>query len=142
MVLFAKDIVEKDFIVLSKETSVLDAAKLMKERRHGFVLTGTKTDPEGIVTEWDVLDKVVANGSDPAKVKLADIMTRRIITIDSEEGIGEVAKVMAAQGVRRMVVTSKGAIVGVITSKTVLAAFEDYVDNISAQISRLQAPWF
>jgi CBS domain-containing protein len=142
MVLFAKDIVEKNFLVLPKETTVLEAAEAMKKMRRGFVLTGTAVKPEGMVTEWDIVEKVVAENKSPALVRLEEIMTRDVLSVDADEGIAAVARLMSDSGVRRILVTQKGAVIGVITSKTILSRLDDYVDVISSQISRLQAPWF
>ena len=53
MVLVAKDIVEKDFLSLPRNTTVLEAARQMKAKSHGFVIIAAEGGgPEGIVTEW------------------------------------------------------------------------------------------
>jgi len=143
MVLFARDIVEKDFITMRPETSVREASKVMAERKHGFVII-PKADgsPEGIVTEWDILAKVVAEGKDPSRVRLQEIMTTSIVSVNASDGISQVAQVMTERGIRRVVVVEHGELLGVITAKTILASLKEYVDKVSLQISRLQAPWF
>ena len=142
MVLYARDILEKDFLSLPQSTSILDAAKSMKASKHGFAIVGSPENPEGIVTEWDVVSKVVAEGKDPAKTTLGEVMTNEIFTMKASESISTVAKLMSERGVRRVVVKDGNKVVGYITAKTVLANLEAYVDKVSAQISRLQAPWF
>lgn len=143
MVLVAKDIVEPDFISLSHDTSALDAAKEMKEKRHGFaVVVSSEGKPEGMVTEWDFLAEIVSEGKDPSKVKLGEIMSKDLVTVKSSEGIDSVAKLMADRGIRRVLVVQEGKIIGVVTAKTILVRFEDYINNISAQIARLQTPLF
>ncbi len=143
MVLYARDIVEKDFLTLSAATSVLQAAKTMNERKHGFAVVSVPSDSwAGIVTEWDIVSKVVAAGKDPASLTLGDVMTKGLVTVKSEDGISAVAELMAERGIRRVLVRQGNEVIGVITEKTVLARLKDYVDNVSSQISRLQAPWF
>ena len=143
LVLYAKDIVEKDFISLKPETTVRETSKIMKERGHGFVITSRPDGtPGGIVTEWDILSKVVAEGRDPSKVRLVEIMTSEVVTVDAREGISQVAQLMTDRGIRRVVVVDDGEVIGVITAKTILARLKDYVDKVSSQISRLQTPWF
>jgi CBS domain-containing protein len=141
MVLYARDIVETDCLVFPRETTVVEAAERMKEKRHGFALIGSASKPEGMVTEWDILEKVVAAHKNPEKVTLEEIMTTELVTIEADQGIATVATVMTEKGVRRMLVTNRGVVIGVITAKTVLAKLDDYVNKISSQISRLQAPW-
>src|SRR5204862_7381099 len=76
MVLYAKDIVETDFLSLPPDTSVLEAAKAMATRHQGFaVVTSPDKGPAGIVTEWGVLGKIVAEARDPAHVRLGGILT-------------------------------------------------------------------
>ena len=67
MVLRAKDIVETELLSLPLQTSVLEAAKAMAKRHQGFVIVAAADTPVGIVTEWDVLAKVVAQARDPAR---------------------------------------------------------------------------
>ncbi len=140
MVLFAKDIVEKDFLTISGSSSVLEGAKMMKNSRHGFAIIGTPAEPQGIVTEWDIVAKVVAEGWDAQKVTMGEIMTTELLSIDAGEGISEVSRLMSEKGVRRLLVKEGGKVIGFITSKTMLARMNDYVDKISTQISRLQTP--
>ncbi|MBO0888538.1 CBS domain-containing protein [Candidatus Bathyarchaeota archaeon] len=141
MVLVAKDIVEKDFLSFPSNTSALEAAREMKTRSHGYaIITSKNGDPEGIVTEWDYLSKIIAEARDPSKVQLSDIMSRDLVMVDANEGLDQVAQVMAHKGIRRVLVTKDHKIIGVVTAKTMLSRLKEYVDKISAQIARLQTP--
>lgn len=143
MVLVAKDIVEREFISLSSDASALEAAKQMKEKHHGFVIVNSSVGQlEGIVTEWDFIEKIVSEGKDPSRVRLGEIMSRDPVTVKSSDGIDSVAKLMAERGIRRVLVTENGRIIGAVTSKTIIRRLEDYINNISAQIARLQTPLF
>ena len=143
MVLYAKDIVETEFLSMPPDHSVLEAAKAMAARRHGFaIVMSPEGTPVGIVTEWDVLAKVVAPGKDASEVRLRDIMTRALVSVDANEGIDQVAKLMAQDGTRRVLVTKDGRMLGVIRVQTILARMRDYIDSISAQIARSQLPIF
>src|SRR5206468_12064939 len=103
MVLYAKDIVETDFLSLPPDTSVLQAAKAMATRHQGFaVVTTPDKGPVGIVTEWDVLAKVVAQARDPAHVHLAEIMTSALVAVDPHEGTYRIARPTAEEGTRRV----------------------------------------
>lgn len=142
MVLFAKDVVEKEFLNLPRTMAVLEAAKLMKEHKQGFVILSSENGPEGIVTEWDYLSKILAEGRDPAGLTLGDIMSPGLITVQAGDGLESVAKIMTERGVRRVAVVQGGKVIGVITSRTILARLEEYVDAVSTTIARLQAPPF
>jgi len=142
MVLYAKDIVETEFLALPPHTSVLEAAKAMAQRHQGFALVVSSAGPVGIVTEWDILAKIVAQARDPAHVRLADIMSTTLVSVDANEGIDRVAELMAEDGTRRVIVVKDSKVLGVIRVRTILARMRDYVDSISAQIARAQMPLF
>jgi predicted transcriptional regulator len=69
-------------------------------------------------------------------------MTRTLVSVDANEGIDQVAKLMAQDGTRRVLVTKEGKMLGVIRVQTILARMRDYIDSISAQIARSQLPIF
>jgi CBS domain-containing protein len=141
MVLRAKDIVEKDFLALPRDLTALEAAKRMKSGRHGFaVIVNAQGNPEGIVTEWDYLSKLVAEGKDPSKAKLEDIMSGNLVTVKADDEIDAVSQIMSERGIRRVLVIQEGKVLGVITGHTVLRRLKEYVDRVSTQIARLQAP--
>jgi signal-transduction protein with cAMP-binding, CBS, and nucleotidyltransferase domain len=143
MVLVARDIVEKEFLSLSRNISALDAARQMKAKGHGFAIIASGSGvPEGIITEWDFLSKIMAEGKDPAGVKLVDIMSVNLVSVKASEGIDQVAQIMTRKGIRRVLVISDHQVLGVITAKTMLARLKEYIDRISTQIARLQSPMY
>ncbi len=141
MVLVAKDVVEKDFLSLSQNTTALEAARQMKAKRHGFaIIASTTGSPEGIVTEWDYLSKIVAEGRDPSYVKLGDIMTSELVSVDANVGLDQVAQIMTQKGIRRVLVLKDQKVIGVITAAVMLSRLKEYVDKVSSTIARLQSP--
>jgi CBS domain-containing protein len=143
MVLFAKDIVEKDFLSMARSTTALEAAKRMKSDRRGFVVVvAPNGNPEGIVTEWDYVSRVTAEEKDPSKVKLEEIMSQNLVTVKADDGLEYVAELMTKKGVRRVLVIQEGKVLGTITARTMLARLKDYINRISTQIARLQVPRF
>jgi signal-transduction protein with cAMP-binding, CBS, and nucleotidyltransferase domain len=141
MVLIAKDIVEKEFLSLSRETTALEAARQMRAKKHGYAIVASSAgSPEGIVTEWDYLSKIVAEGRDPSHVKLGDIMTSDLVSVDANVGLDQVAELMAHKGIRRVLVLKDRKVIGVITAAIMLSRLKEYVDKVSSTIARLQSP--
>src|SRR3989442_10108585 len=102
MVLYAKDILEPEFISMRPQTSLLEAAKLMADRHHGFVIvTSPEGRPIGIVTEWDILAKVVAVAPKPPQVTLEEIMTKSPLYVHANESIHPLAENIADKRGRR-----------------------------------------
>jgi IMP dehydrogenase len=143
MVLYAKDIVEKEVLSLPSGTSVLEAAQAMREKHHGFVIVITADGkPAGIATEWDFVSRVIAEDRDPEAVRLEEIMSRNLVSVDANVALDAVAQVMVDRGTRRVLVVKDGTIVGVIDAKTILVRMKAYIDRLSAQIARAQTPMF
>ena len=141
MVSIARDIVEKEFISFGRDASCLEAARAMKAKKHGYVIVATsKGVPEGIVTEWDFLAKVVAEGRDPGKVRLDEIMSSELLSVAAKTGLDQVAELMARKGIRRVLVMEESKVLGIVTAATMLSRMKEYVDKISSQIARLQSP--
>ena len=143
MVLLAKDIVEKDFLSLPRGMSALEAARQMKSSQRGFVIiVGADGRPEGIVTEWDYLSRLVAEGKNASETKLEDIMSTGLIAIKADDGIDLISQMMSERRIRRVLVIQGGKVLGIITAGTVLSRLKEYVDRVSSQIARLQAPGY
>ncbi len=143
MVLYAKDIVEKEVLSLPTGTTVLEAAREMREKHHGFVIVVTGDGkPAGIATEWDFVARVVAEDRDPEALRLEEIMSRNLVSVDGTAPLDAVAQLMVDRGTRRVLVVKDGTILGVIEAKTILIRMKAYVDRLSAQIARAQTPMF
>lgn len=137
----AKDLAERDFVSLTREASVLEAARAMRARKHGYVVILSQDGtPEGIATEWDFLAKVVAEGRDPFTTRLGEIMSTALVTVKAKDTFQEVAQLMVQKGIRRVLVLDDGKVLGIITAKIVLSRLKDYVDRVSSQIARMQSP--
>ncbi len=141
MVLQAKDIMDAQLLTVDEETDALACARRMVAARKGYaVLTrGPKAALAGIVTEWDFLEKVVAAGIDPAGIPVKTLASPNVHACAPETPTDEVASSMTSLGVRRMIVRSGDQVVGMITSRQVIAIFRQYIDKLSAQIAGYQS---
>src|SRR3989442_9362339 len=143
MVLYARDIVEKDFISLSPETSALEAAKRMAREGHGFVIVANpRGEAIGIVTEWDFIAKINSLARDAGMVHLQEIMSRELVSIDVGAGFDEVAQLMASKGIRRLLVMDHGRLVGVVTARGGVEEVEGFVNKKLTHIAGMQNPPF
>lgn len=126
-----REIMHSPVMVESAE-SVRKAAEEMRKRGIGSVLVCTKGKNCGILTERDVLNRVVAEGADAAETKVESVMTKKLVTIDADEDIDRALELMHGYHIRRLVVTDgkgKKEIVGVITNR-------DVSKNVSFQFAR------
>ncbi|MCE4600198.1 MAG: CBS domain-containing protein [Desulfurococcales archaeon] len=123
-------LITKQPIVMKPEDTVDKAVSKMAEENVGSVIiVDDKLKPIGIFTERDLLIKVCAKGLDPSRVKLGDVMTRRLVTIKESEPARRALETMLHFGFRHLpVVDSSGRLVGVISIKDVSRPFVGEVD--------------
>jgi len=98
------------------DASVKDAAKLMIEKRISCLPVSMGQGAIGMVTEKDILGKVVATGADSRKIHVGDIMSTPLILATMDITIGEAAKKMMENNIRRLVVSDQnGRLLGLVT---------------------------
>jgi CBS domain-containing protein len=105
----AKLVSPRDFVTLDEDTLVAEAAKVMRDKDISCVLVVSKNskEPIGIVTERDMLYRVLAKNMGPYKVTLKKIMSSPVITIDQQSSTAEAISLMRSKHIRRLVVTKK-----------------------------------
>jgi len=118
-------IAEKDYVTLSEDTLVGEAAKVMKDKDVLSVIVTSKNsnEPIGIVTERDILYRLVSENKGPFKVTLKDIMSSPLITIAEEESVKDAVLLMRSKHIRRLVVKNAGGsnnITGTITLMSIV----------------------
>ena len=113
-----KDVM-KEWVKVSHETTVTELAKTLEKHATGSALVVEGGSPLGVVTERDILRKVVAAGKDPAYVTVKRIMNSPVITIDAGEDVSKASEIMDKKMVRRLAVVSDGKIIGKITTNIV-----------------------
>lgn len=104
---------------ISAEHTVSDAAKIMDEKNFGSLPIEENGKVTGIITERDVLRKIVAKGRDPKTTSVKDIMTSPIITIGPEDSVEKANELMTKNRIRRLPVEDGGNIIGIITLRDV-----------------------
>lgn len=106
----------------SADTTVRQAAKAMAERHIGAVLITANGKLEGIFTERDVLNKVVAPGKDPETVLLGEVMTRNPDTVSPDATALDTLIRMQTKGYRHLPVVDDGELVGIVSVRDLFSA--------------------
>ena len=104
-------------VALDEESSVVEAARAMRDGDFGSVII-VKAEGgavSGVVTDRDIVIRVVAEGGDPKKVKLGDICEGDVVTVGPEDPVDKVADLMRAKAIRRVPVVEGGRLVGVVS---------------------------
>ena len=111
-------------ITISAEAPVSKAIDLMLVNNIGSVIVVKNEKPMGIITEKDVLNRLVGSRRDPGKTIAEEIMSSPLVTIGSERSLLEALNVMKSSEIRRLVAVEEGKIVGVLSERRVLEKSE------------------
>ena len=134
-----KDVMSKTLVVITPGKTVRDAAKLMDLHDVGSVIVVERSKAKGILTERDIVRRVVKEGLDAKEVKVQDVMSSPLIVIDENDTIEEAAEVMKKAGVKRLPVVNKdGMLVGIISEDDILKVFPPLVELIKLKAEAFQ----
>ncbi len=115
-----REIMRHDVVTLPYGSSVVDAAKTMRERKIGSILVRMDKRIVGIVTEPDIVREVVGADRTPGSISVQDIMSSPIITIEERSPLTDAADLMERHGTRHLAVTKSGEIVGMLSVRDLL----------------------
>ncbi|MGH3002266.1 MAG: CBS domain-containing protein [Gaiellaceae bacterium] len=105
---------------ISTDSSIVDAAKLMREEDAGVAPITDGDRLVGVVTDRDIAVRVVAEGKDPASTKVEEIASKKLVTIDPQQDLDEALRLMASHQVRRLpVVSEDGKLIGILAQADV-----------------------
>jgi CBS domain-containing protein len=126
-----KDIMSSPVVTLAEAATSNRVATLMEENDLGCVIvTNNAGKPIGIITERDLVIRVLAKNLVPDAVKAKEIMTSPLITIQPDATISEAARRMSRLDIRRLGVVYKYNLVGLISSRDILGVMPELIEII------------
>jgi formate transporter len=106
--------------IVSAGTSVSEAVQVMQRHTINSVLVGQPGEPIGIVSEADIVRKVIAAEQNPASVKVDQIMSTPLISVDVKTPVYNIYRTMAEHHIRHLAITEQGKWVGFVSVKDLL----------------------
>lgn len=126
-------------ITINEDKNIVEVAKMMRDNNIGAVIVaGDDSKPVGIVTERDVVVRVVAKGVVPKDVRVKEVMTSPLRLVDPETTLIDAMSMMGKLNIRRLGVTYKGNLVGVISDRDILRMVPTIIEIIQ-QRSRIRS---
>jgi CBS domain-containing protein len=127
--MLVKDVMTSPVITVNEKEPVTKVAQLIGKHELGcIIVTGKDGKPLGIITERDLVTRVLAKNRPRYKLVARDVMTAPLITIDPDETLSEAARRMSRLNIRRLGVMYKGNLVGIISSKDILAITPELIE--------------
>lgn len=117
-----KDIMTKDVVSIGVSNTVFEAAELMSSNQLGCIVVVDGEVPIGIVTERDIVRRVVAKKL-ALNTRIVDVMSKSLITVDPDASLKEAARLMSTNKIRRLPVSRNDKLVGIVVAA-------DFVRNL------------
>ena len=128
---FVRDIMTKDVKVVRPDSNVKEVVATMNRFNIGSIVVVQGDRPVGMISERDILRRVVEPCLSPETLTAGQVMTSPVYTIKETASINEAAKLMAEEKVRKIPVMKKDKLVGIVT-------FTDIVTKVLSMISILE----
>ena len=135
----ARDIMTPDVTCVGEQDTVLAAAKMMADLGVGSLpICGTDQRLKGMLTDRDIVVKVLAEGRDPNAVLAGELAQGEAVTIGADDDAAEILRTMSGHQVRRLPVIDGHTLVGIVAVADVARALPDrpvgdLIDAISAR---------
>ena len=135
--MLVKDIMSDKVISVSPEESATVAARMLARYNIGALpVCTTEGRLRGVVTDRDIVLRCVATEEEPERMKVSELMTRRVISVDANEPAENAAELMAREQIRRLPVERNGRLVGMVSLGD-LAKVPDYSTEAAEALSKI-----
>lgn len=116
-----KDAMTPNVVTVKPVDSVAYVGFLMAQNEVGCLIVKSNGEPEGIITESDIINKVVAKDIKSSEISVEEIMTKNLIKIDPMRELNEAARFMSKKKIQRLAVVKESKLMGVLTAKDIMA---------------------
>ena len=119
--MLVRDAMNKRVVAIKPNATVREAAKIMTKYRIGSLLVMEDEKLVGIVTELDILWKVVAEGRNPETTLVNEIMSKEVVTIKPDQTLEDAAQLMVEKKIKKLPVVEDDKVVGIITATDLIS---------------------
>ena len=134
-----EDVMVDEVITIDADATVQEAVRLMNKHEIGCLIVVLKGKPVGIITERDMLKRVLAKSVDPEKVKVSDIMSAPLIVGKPVMEIEDAVKLMFKTKIKKLPVVRNGKLIGLVTL-TDITRYQPHMIRILKKLSVTELP--
>ena len=138
------DVMTRHVEFIEPQATAQDAASLMGELDVSALPLGSPEDLQGIITDRDLLYRVVAEGKDPKRTRVLDVATKLVFTCRADDSLTAAMDLLASHNIRRLPVTEENRIVGWLTlsdlSRQLLVDSQVVQNGLRDRTERLREP--
>ena len=129
--MLVKEVMSKNVVSAPPEISTQEAAKLLNDNGIGCLVIASKDRLLGILTERDIVIKLVMDNLSAAKTPISKIMTKNPVLIEEDAEISDAVEAMVQNKIKRLPVVSGHTLVGIITTSDIAAAGPKEAERVS-----------
>jgi CBS domain-containing protein len=126
--MLVRDIMAVNVVTMPPDATVLEVAKSMSSMDISSVIVTNEERALGIITEADIVRRVIAEGKDASSTKASEIMSSPIIHVEPGTPLTDAMRVMAKSNIRRIAVLKNNTLAGIITSRDILRWSPELID--------------
>jgi CBS domain-containing protein len=140
MIMKVEDIMVESVVTVDVDATVMKAVKLMNEHEIGCLIVTRRGKAVGIITERDLLKRVIAKSKNPSRIKAREIMTKPLIAGQPDMDLEDATRLMFEKQIKKLPVVDEGKLLGLITL-TDVARFQPQMIRILKKLSnQVSAP--
>jgi len=127
-----KDVMVEEVITVEPDTKVRDAVELMNENEIGCLIIAKNGKPVGIITERDILKKIVCQSKNPELMRVSEIMSKPLLVGQVDMDLGDAARLMLKKSVKKLPIVNGEKLVGLITLTDIVRV--DHIEHLLIKI--------
>ena len=126
------DMMNKDVKTIEPDNTVQEAAAKMSKHSIGSLIVIKNGSLQGIVTERDIMTKLVSKALDSSKTMVSQIMTKAVVMISPGRDVEDAAEVMVERGIKKLPVLKGDKLIGIVTSMDIVIAQPKMMEQMAA----------
>jgi CBS domain-containing protein len=115
-----RDVMVKEVITTHRDSTLEEAIKLMNDHEIGCLIVTDNSKPIGILTERDLLKRIMAKSHDLKRIKVEEVMSTPLISVEPDVQVGDASSLMFQRNIKKMPIIKKGELVGLVTLTDIL----------------------
>jgi CBS domain-containing protein len=135
MSLKVEDVMVKEVVTIDAGKTAKDAADMMNRYEIGCLLVVRRKKAVGILTERDLLKRVISEAKNPEATRVKDIMSKPLIVVEADTELEDAARLMFKMKIKKLPIINEGKLTGLVTL-TDLARFQPHMIKILKQLSQ------
>jgi signal-transduction protein with cAMP-binding, CBS, and nucleotidyltransferase domain len=125
-------LMNKNIFRIDAHLTVEEASKMMDQFKIGSLLVIKNNEETGLISESDIVRRVIAKGKNPSEIRVETVMSAPLITISINASGEEANEMMKKHGIRHLLVHQNGKIVGIFSVRDLMKYFKIYYDGLGS----------